>query len=323
MKIKLKIVMMGIGILMLSTACSQINNKNNIPNNNLETMLDKTEEMEGNVQNKKYETIFTCKYPDSFKKERKKILSFLQGVKGKTDKLVILEKDGDGFKQTLSSGVALYYGKIKDGRPEGLGAIIVKETIEEVNYKEVFVPYYVGYFEKGKYEGYGIEFNLSGIDKEGEYKKGKRSGKAITYYSLHQYIYRQDDNTDLFNYWEKVKDNDVVVDFPVFNPSISFEGEMRSGKAKGKNCKEFYPVYRKDSETGEYIRTKEEIYGVLRYEGEMADGEYSGEGKEYYSSGKLQYKGELKKGRRNGKGILYEEDGTVQYKGKFKDGNIK
>ena len=62
--------------------------------------------------------------------------------------------------------------------------------------------------------------------------------------------------------------------------------------------------------------------GYLYYDGEMKDGERSGDGKEYYmGSTQLRYEGEFDHDTYDGKGTMYAEDGSEIYSGKWRDGD--
>lgn len=294
---------------------------------NLETtveILDEIVESNKNVQNGAYKTIFSCEYPSLFKKDRKKVINFMKNIDSGNEKYILLERDGNGFKQTLSSEKFAYFGKIKNGVPDGLGMIVTTDEIVIANTnKKVFIPLYAGDFKDGKYHGYGMKFDNGGIAEEGEYKKGKISGKCILYQPIEFYLYAEMMNTNWKEYWDIKSDNDLVIEYPILQPVVSYEGLAKSGELRDKKGKVYHYAYEQDEETGEYSRNIEGLYGILKYEGGIVDGKYSGEGKEYYPSGKLKYKGGFKKGKWSGDGILYDESGNVIYKGKFKDGDIK
>lgn len=62
--------------------------------------------------------------------------------------------------------------------------------------------------------------------------------------------------------------------------------------------------------------------GFLYYDGEMKNGERSGDGKEYYlGSSQLRYEGEFSNDTYDGKGTRYAEDGSELYSGEWRDGD--
>ena len=61
-------------------------------------------------------------------------------------------------------------------------------------------------------------------------------------------------------------------------------------------------------------------FGILVYDGEFKNGEYSGSGTLYYDgSSSIKYKGKFRNGNYNGKGVLYNKDGSVRKKAEFKN----
>ncbi|WP_168120973.1 hypothetical protein [Paenibacillus sp. HB172176] len=57
--------------------------------------------------------------------------------------------------------------------------------------------------------------------------------------------------------------------------------------------------------------------GGLLYEGDLADGLYTGTGKLFYPNGQLRYRGDFDKGFMAGTGEYYDEEGTLLYRGAF------
>lgn len=266
-------------------------------------------------------TIFTCEYPKKFERERKKVFDYMQNVFEKNNEYVFLEENGNGFKQTLSASRYVYYGKIKDGRPEGMGLIVIQSRTQEALFNVgAYIPFYVGNFKKGKYDGYGMGFNDNGVEYEGNHKKGNTSGECIIYEGVD--ILTVPVSSEWEEYWKTKHDDEVLFDFPVYQPCVAYEGISKGTQLKDNDCKVYSSVYEKDEYAG-VVRKYKGIYGPLEYEGGIRGGKYHGKGREYYASGKVKYDGEYKNGKRDGKGILYNEDGSVNYKGKFKNGNIK
>ena len=56
--------------------------------------------------------------------------------------------------------------------------------------------------------------------------------------------------------------------------------------------------------------------GIVKYEGEMINGVYNGNGKYIYPNGEI-YIGQWSNGKRHGKGILYYDNGKIAYEGDF------
>lgn len=108
------------------------------------------------------------------------------------------------YVQTENNSDWVYYGELKDDKPEGLGIIFEKNDFFEM---DSIIIKYIGYFKDGKYDGYGVEFNCPSINDhmyytltansfleenryllndviyEGYYEKGKKQGKGIEVYS--------------------------------------------------------------------------------------------------------------------------------------------
>lgn len=195
------------------------------------------------------------------------------------------------FKQTLQSSTYTYYGKIKDGRPNGMGVLF-----------EDGVVCYMGNFEKGYFSGYGISYAYEKpdyiIQYEGEWSKGKQSGEGTSYYESTTSVdikfkgeFKNGSPSGNVEHYDYDDDGTLY---------LRYEGSYKNGKASGKG-KRYYSN------------------GVLLYEGSFKKGLYSGKGKLYYLDGTLHYEGNFKKGEYNGKGKLYNTSGTLEYEGKFKN----
>lgn len=213
---------------------------------------------------------------------------------------------GTHYAITNNSSRLCYYGDIKKNRPDGFGIIMDGEQY-----------IYIGYFSKGKYQGYGAEFTardssgsayasilkedskFDGISEEtlaaylenhvvydGEWKKGKKSGKGNSYDMKPADI---EQFPALENYW-------------------------------GVSCYPYLTVceYKKDKMSGD---AKRYVGQQLLYDGKLKDGEQSGEGTSYYSNGQKKYKGSWRAGEYDGKGTLYDENGKTLYSGKWDRGD--
>ena len=200
------------------------------------------------------------------------------------------------FKKTLDESDYLYFGKLKDGRPDGYGVIMLPEG----HY------WYVGNFEDGVMKGYGIVFTDTIVVYEGEIASVDRNwnvvpknGQAcIPYYykDVPGYISSNPllDTTEL-EHSEKLYGMRIMPEYI---------GKIKKGKYSGKGVN-----YYAD--------------GTKKYEGNFEKGLYSGKGKLYDKDGNLLYDGEFKYGKYSGKGTLYRADGSVEYKGNFRNGDVE
>lgn len=60
--------------------------------------------------------------------------------------------------------------------------------------------------------------------------------------------------------------------------------------------------------------------GKKQYEGGFSEGKPNGEGRSFYESGSIEYEGGFKDGEPHGEGRAFKENGDVEYEGSFKDG---
>ena len=272
---------------------------------------------------------YTMYTPASFPYKSKKAATFTklyQEALQNLDKLVYVEPDDYtkdngkpdkiySFKQSTSSyGDYQYYGKMKNGRPDGNGIVL-----------ENGFPIYMGEFNKGNLEGFGILLTCSkpgsqlpSVIYEGGLKDGKYDGKGIEYLPAES-IYLDYTYHDAGNYLSKLTEeyeaaSDYDEDFVQYEGyyvgvfGVSYEGEYSKGEMNGE---------------GKIYTVSMELRHWLVYEGQLKKDQCTGKGKKYYPNGQLCYSGEFKNGEYNGKGTLYNEDGSVNYKGKFKNGEIK
>lgn len=269
-------------------------------------------------------TVTTCTYPKKFEGKRKKVLQKIETLKGKRfDQCdAYLTSDKKGAKKVLQSNnsicLSAYFGRLKDGRPDGFGIVF-----------DGYLLYYAGEWKQGQIDGYGMKFSEDGrIEEEGEFKNGKMDGAGIKYYTIENEAIWSGLGlvSDKVPLTDKVTSSQietyVYVDNPVLTPSVEAEGTFKKDVLGGKKAKEYYVNYIERDEDVTCVNP-ESNYGVLKYEGEMKKGAYSGVGKLYYSNGALKYKGKFKKGKYHGKGILYNPDGSINYKGEFKNGAVK
>lgn len=228
----------------------------------------------------------------------------------------------DNFKLTLDQSKYMYYGKLKDNKPNGEGVLL-----ESTDEGDVYSIKYVGEFKDGRYNGEGLYYgDFKDINSEldnmgvrylyykGEFKDGNFSGKGN--------MYVPDLNIDNYDkaleiYLEK---NKKVIE------SLSNKSENTSEPYISK-----MPLYdTRILESGEF--KKEELNGEgtlyysngkIEYVGDFKKDEYWGEGILYNENGSIKYKGEFKNSKYDGKGTLYNEDGSVKYKGEWSNGDLK
>lgn len=223
---------------------------------------------------------------------------------------VIYERKGlfDGsmqYVQTLSDGDYLYYGKMKNGKPNGKGIII--EDVDAMNCK---LPVILGNFKDGQLDGYAVKFETMytfAVKSEGYYKKGELNGEYIEYsvpVSNLEYIETLESYIRDKRYSSEEPDNPLLLEVPLMPVVVLETGGYKNGKMVGE-----WVVYFSDGSIGAEIKMNR-------------DGE-TGKGSIYYPDGTLKYKGELKNFQYHGKGTLYKEDGSLEYKGKFVNGEIK
>lgn len=217
------------------------------------------------------------------------------------------------FKKTLEKTEILYYGQLNgDSEPEGLG--IVFELYDDFSSEE-YLPLvkYIGYFESGKFDGYGIEFenpsateipNIVDINilknnstlfnassyYEGYFKEGEHSGTGIICTSN---LY---ENSLVYNSTDIIDSNTLIYSFTI--------GDFSKNNIDG-NCVEY-------------------LGKNIIYVGEKTESKYDGYGKLYDpDTGELIYEGEFSNGQYHGKGILYDKNGKVLHDGEFVYGDIK
>lgn len=247
--------------------------------------------------------------------------------------MIIIKKEKVMFKkeyfmQTIDKDFDfLYYGDVKDDRPNGKGMILGVSF--EDHGKKVLRPVYIGNFKKGRFDGYGRYYVSAGdyydnyeLDKyglayklyEGEFVDNNFDGNGNlytlndnildksyleSYVSQNEEILTKMDN--LFN------DNETPYIFPEAPPLegyIAYSGEIKSNELDGEGVK-----FSSD--------------GHVVFKGEFKNSLYEGKGILYSEVNKVKYKGEFNSGEYEGKGTLYNNDGTVNYKGEWHNGDIK
>lgn len=247
-----------------------------------------------------FSTLFHQSYFDENKitancsSERKKIISKIESALKKEPSYISVYDGGllgeDYYGVTSEPRGYLYYGKVKDNRPNGFGVLTgYSHETSEHGYVSHEYLVYAGEFKKGIYNGYGVAFEEPSFE------------KAI-------------DISDPINQGSYVK----------------YDGEWKDGVECGKgneyvlneNTRQIEAVVVSNFKKGLY-EGKTKIYnvdGTLKFEGNCKKGEPSGKGIHYFDDGKKHYDGEWKDGKYHGKGKLYDKDGKVIYNGKWKFG---
>ena len=234
------------------------------------------------------------------------IQHYMDIINGKisVNKSYVKEDKNGVHKLTIEDDEYIYYGELKDSKPEGLGVILKRTDYGRYCLEKV------GYFKDGCLNGNALVFDIShadyGIiafseDYESDYSMGKRTGSGIEYSYLEFY--------DVLYYRESYGASNVIsfdgielyTDLLLRTEDIVYIGELKNGERHGQ---------------GVIV-----IGGKLYFVGKFKEGEYI-KGK-LYDDGTLLYDGEFKYEKYHGDGILYNSDGTVMYKGEFKNGDIK
>lgn len=81
-----------------------------------------------------------------------------------TENIHITRENSSHYKKSDSETELLYYGELnEDSEPEGLGILFEIYTSFYDLDPELFIRY-IGYFENGEYDGYGIQFSIETLD---------------------------------------------------------------------------------------------------------------------------------------------------------------
>lgn len=234
--------------------------------------------------------------------DRKTVLETVkkEDLKSILEQSICVEEKTDGifnpvtrYKKTLEQSEYYYYGSLNsENMPEGFGILFVEEP-----YYSDYLVKYIGTFKDGTFNGYGVCSDI--VEIQGQ------------------------------NFSERLPVNEE----PIISVSGDcFEGYFEEGKKCGWGIE-----FSKALESMEYNITVGEyaddtwngeikVYWLenLLYEGETKDGNYEGQGVEYYrNTDKIKYKGEFQGGTYWGKGTLYDENGNIVHKGEFVDGDVK
>lgn len=222
------------------------------------------------------------------------------------------------YKRTEKYDGYLYYGELKDGRPDGYGMLYVapKNSNWLLTYENhAFACRYIGQFSDGRFDGFGVLFTES------------ENGHAFL--------------SRLRPYDESTGEN--AVDFLTWSNYAEYFGEFsdgyKSGVGNSFHLSDSYigsfenalsqidldnPSY--SIEVGEYKKdllngvNKQYIGGYLYYDGESKNDMFDGYGVLYhYGTNVPFYEGEFKNDMRHGTGTSYSETGEVIYQGKWKN----
>lgn len=256
-----------------------------------------------------------------YSSERKNLMKKIEDTLSE-EPVQVVKQDGGLFGKdyyALTSkqyGNTLYYGRIKDNKPDGFGVL----TYGEVDLTQLdTIPglVYAGDFSKGRFDGYGAQF------KEYSYSSDRLDIDAVIESGNLDESYRDLAKTYMQSY-------------------VIYDGQWKDGEMEGKGnafvsmgdrtnpiqdgywggpcypTKLFVTTIKDDQCVGS---TKEYQYGFLIYDGEMKKGYREGKGVSYYYSGQKQYDGKWSRDRYHGSGKLYDEDGGLVYSGKWENGD--
>ncbi|MGL5712158.1 MAG: hypothetical protein ACRCX2_03995 [Paraclostridium sp.] len=171
------------------------------------------------------------------------------------------------LKVTLDNTSNIYYGELKDNKPNGLGVLQTNKYI------------YIGEFKKGKLDGFGIvQVGLNYY--EGEFEKGHQKGKGNEF----------DNNNFKLN-----------EDFTFSSEIPKYSGEWNRDRYSGKGTlynEDGSIKYKGKFKKGDYSGEGTLYYsnGNIEYEGKFKKNKYSGKGALYNEDGTIKHKGKFKRG---------------------------
>ena len=208
----------------------------------------------------------------------------------------------------------LYWGDTNENRPDGYGMLY--KVFDDM----AQLPYYIGKFKDGRFDGYGIMFSTSFMTMyDGGYLASFfASTEELSQFALDWMCYVEYEGT-FKDGAESGKGNGFV------NYAYSKLCEYASEHG---NTNIDYSTIGYEYLIGDYyngmMNGHGQIYydGYLIYDGSVKDNESSGKGTTYYpGSNAICYEGSFLRGKYNGSGTKYYEDGTVEYSGKWRNGN--
>lgn len=224
----------------------------------------------------------------------------------------------DRFKMTVESKDYLYFGQLRDNRPDGYGVLLCdpEHSSYLLSYNNRrYVLRYVGQFSDGKLDGFGVLFQESGsgrdfLDRLRPYNPdtGENLDDYLTWGNYASYFGEFSDGVkhgmgNTFNLADfYIADFSIALtQIDLDNPGFSVDvGRYKSDKLNGE-CQQYiggYPYY-----TGECRDDQFDGYGILYYPG----------------TGIPAYEGEFKNDMRHGNGTSYTENGEIIYQGEWKN----
>ena len=224
----------------------------------------------------------------------------------------------DRFKMTVESKDYLYFGQLRDNRPDGYGVLLCdpEHSSYLLSYNNRrYVLRYVGQFSDGKLDGFGVLFQESGsgrdfLDRLRPYNPdtGENLDDYLTWGNYASYFGEFSDGVkhgmgNTFNLADfYIADFSIALtQIDLDNPGFSVDvGRYKSDKLNGE-CQQYiggYPYY-----TGECRDDRFDGYGILYYPG----------------TGIPAYEGEFKNDMRHGKGTSFTENGEIIYQGEWKN----
>ena len=240
--------------------------------------------------------------------ELKEMKGYWKEMNDANEVISICQKDdecrNDGICYFYSNGIIDRISEWKNG-----------EEISDSGYCRIFDEpnkvFFEGYFENGKREGKGKEYNLNGkVVFDGLYRNGKRTNMVVV--------------KEMKGYWKEMNDDNEVISICKKNEKNENDGicyfysnGVIDKVSEWKNGEELNVLKRFEGK-----KMIEFVNGVKRYEGEYRDSikhnyPREGEGEEYDTDGKsLVYEGQFWNNKRQGKGKLYR-NGDVVYDGKW------
>ena len=234
-------------------------------------------------------------------------INYFKKISGKY-KIIV---NGKGKEYLLDKNYIIFSGEYKNGKKNGKG----KEYNEEGDL------IFEGNYLNGKRNGKGIEYNKVSTNTgnrfeyykfEGEYLNGLKNGFGKLYI----------DNELIFegNYSNNERNGEGKEYYPDNN--LLFEGKYLNNKkweGKGYNNSGQFEYEIKNGFG--YIKEFYEYGDRIKYEGEYAEGEKNGIGKEYDRGGNIIFEGNYLNNKRNGKGKEYNfNKRSVSFEGEYKNG---
>ena len=186
--------------------------------------------------------------------------------------------------------------------------ILIYPIIQLLQYDKTDI-YYIGRWAKGKKEGEGKEYYENGeIKYDGNFVNDKYEGMGKYIYENGDYYIGQWLNGKKHGkgYIRNSEEKNLI--------EVFYNNDKRQEK-EGKSFNKDGNVYNRNNQ-GKIKGVEYRQKGIVKYEGEMIDGVYNGNGKYIYENGEI-YIGQWSNGKRHGKGILYYDNGKIAYEGDF------